>query len=78
MKISIVILVRIVWLYFWFYFSKIFNLLVIVGLIVLLKNNWLLMFGRDNIISGVILLILIYVFIISDKLGEILEIVSNL
>lgn len=78
LKTSTAISVRIAWLYPWFYFSKILNLLVIVGLTVLLKNNWLSMPGRDNITSGAILSISIYVFTISDKLGEILEIVSNL
>ncbi len=34
--------------------------------------------GRDNITSGSILSISIYVFTVSDKLGEILEIISNL
>ncbi|MBT1336686.1 ABC transporter ATP-binding protein [Mycoplasma bovis] len=78
LKTSTDISVRIAWLYPWFYFSKILNLLIIVGLTVLLKNNWTSMPGRDNITSGSILSISIYVFTVSDKLGEILEIISNL
>lgn len=62
----------------WFHFSKILSLIEIIGVTLVLKQNWPGMPGADRIQMGSILSISMYIYSLTDNFNQMLEIMSSL
>ncbi|WP_338822389.1 ABC transporter ATP-binding protein [Mycoplasmopsis felifaucium] len=69
---------RMILMYPWLHFSKVLNLVEIVGITIILKQNWTNMPGASKVTAGIIISISMYIYSISDSFNQILEIMSSL